>query len=200
MHDAAPWEASAHRLPAAEKEADGSLTPLRPGVRTWITPKAEKGRASPIAGRGVMATQPIAPGEVVAVKGGHIVERQTLLSLPEQLQNSEIGIADGLHLAALHADEYEDVMLFFNHCCDPNIGLDGNTVFVAMREVSVGDELTIDYAMIDDHEDERMVCRCATANCRGTITGRDWQLEDLQQRYGRYFSTYLLRKMSTTAR
>jgi hypothetical protein len=195
MQDARPWEARAHRLPAAAKEAEGGMAPLGSGVRTWITPKAEKGRASAIAGRGVIAIQPIFCGELVAVKGGHIVEQERLQSLPERLQNSEIGIAEGLHLVALHDDEYEDVMLFLNHSCDPNVGLAGNIVFVTLRNVSLGEELTIDYAMIDDHDDESMDCRCGSPNCRGTITGRDWQIEALQQRYGRHFSSYLLRKM-----
>jgi uncharacterized protein len=38
------------------------------------------------------------------------------------LPNSEIQIADGLHLVALSPDEYEPVMLFMNHSCEPNVG------------------------------------------------------------------------------
>jgi uncharacterized protein len=72
--------------------------------------------------------------------------------------------------------------------------MQGNTVFVAMREIQVGEELSLDYAMIDDCDD-RMACRCGTTACRGTVTGRDWQRDDLQRRYGSYFSAYLLRKM-----
>src|SRR5215472_14292182 len=45
-----------------------------PRVRSWITPKAAKGGASAIEGRGVHAVEAIAGGEVVAVKGGHIVD------------------------------------------------------------------------------------------------------------------------------
>jgi uncharacterized protein len=42
-------------------------------METWITPKAQKGVTSGIAGRGLVAAEPIGKGEVVAVKGGHIV-------------------------------------------------------------------------------------------------------------------------------
>ena len=97
-------------------------------VASWISPKARKGQPSRISGRGLFAVEPISAGEVVAVKGGHIVDTATVLSLPAQLQESEIQIAEGLHLAARTEDEYEAVMLFINHSCEPNVGFAGNVV------------------------------------------------------------------------
>jgi uncharacterized protein len=164
-------------------------------VSSYITPKARKGSASSIEGRGLVAVAPIAADELVAIKGGHIVTTATLRSLPERLQNSEIQIADGFHLAAVEEAEYEPVMLFINHSCDPNVGFAGNTVLVAMRPIGVGEELTTDYALFDDH-DEVMDCQCRTPSCRGTISGRDWQRPDLQAKYGTYFSSYLLRRLA----
>ena len=159
-------------------------------VSSYITPKAHKGAGSGIEGRGLVAVAPIASGELVAIKGGHIVTTAALRALPERLRNSEIQIADGFHLAALGEAEYEAVMLFLNHSCEPNVGFAGNTVVVAMRDIAPGEELTTDYALFDDN-DETMQCRCGTRSCRGTISGRDWQRPDLQRRYGTYFSSYL---------
>jgi SET domain-containing protein len=164
-------------------------------VSSYITPKARKGIASEIEGRGLVAVAPIAADELVAVKGGHIVTTAALQSLPERLQNSEIQIADGLHLVALEEAEYEPVMLFINHSCEPNVGFAGNVVLVAMRDVSPCEELTTDYALFDDY-DGRMECRCGAPSCRGTVDGRDWQLPDLQRKYGTYFSAYLRRRMN----
>ena len=164
-------------------------------VSSYITPKARKGAVSAIAGRGLVAEAPISGGEVVAIKGGHIVTTAVLHTLPELLQNSEIQIADGFHLAALDDAEYEPVMLFLNHSCEPNVGFAGNTVVIAMRDIRPGEELTTDYALFDDH-DETMRCRCQTPSCRGTIGGRDWQRPDLQRTYGSYFSAYLLSKIN----
>jgi uncharacterized protein len=163
-------------------------------VSSYITPKAHKGAASAIDGRGLAAVAPIAADEVVAIKGGHIITTATLQSLPERLRNSEIQIADGFHLAALEEAEYEPVMLFLNHCCVPNVGFAGNTVLVAMRDIDPGEELTTDYALFDDH-DEAMECHCGMPSCRGTISGRDWQRPELQRKYGRYFSSYLLPRL-----
>jgi hypothetical protein len=166
-------------------------------VSSWISPKARKGINSGIAGRGLFATARIGSGEVVAVKGGHIVTTEQLSELPDPLPNSEIQIAEGLHLAALSPEEYEPVMLFINHSCEPNVGFAGNIVLVAMRDVSAGEELTTDYALFDD-SDGQMNCHCNTASCRRVINGRDWRRGDLQRRYHGYFSWYLQRKITET--
>jgi hypothetical protein len=61
---------------------------------------------SGIAGCGLFAAERIGADEIVAVKGGHIVTTRQLIELPDPLSNSEIQIADGLHLAALSPEEY----------------------------------------------------------------------------------------------
>jgi SET domain-containing protein len=164
-------------------------------VSSYITPKARKGVSSAIEGRGLLAVAPITAHELVAIKGGHILTSTALRSLPERLQNSEIQIADGFHLAAVEETEYEPIMLFLNHSCEPNVGFAGNIVLIAMRDISPGEELTTDYALFDDYGGV-MECRCGTPSCRGAIDGRDWQRPDLQRKYGNYFSSYLLQRMA----
>jgi SET domain-containing protein len=158
-------------------------------VRSYISPKATKGLPSAIEGRGLMARAPIARGEIVAIKGGHIVDSATAT-----VGYSDIKIADGFLIAAVEADEYEDVMLFLNHSCEPNVGVGGNILFVAMRDIAAGEELTIDYALFDDN-DERMDCQCRRPSCRGVVSGRDWQRPELQAKYAGYFSWYLQQKI-----
>ncbi|MGH2588714.1 MAG: SET domain-containing protein [Dehalococcoidia bacterium] len=164
-------------------------------VSSYISPKARKGQASSIQGRGLFAVEPIAAGEIVAIKGGHIIDRQTLREHAELIGAADIQIADGLYLAPLTPAEVEPVMMYLNHSCEPNVGIQGNIVFVAMRDVAAGEELVMDYAMFDDYPDEAMTCRCGTASRRGVITGKDWQRPELQEKYGPYFSAYLLAKM-----
>ena len=164
-------------------------------VASWLTPKARKGRPSAIAGRGLFAVAPIASGEVVAVKGGHIVDTATMQALPERLQETDIQIAEGLHLVALTDNEVEDVMLFINHSCDANVGVAGNVVLAAMRDVADGEELTLDYCLIDSLPGS-MTCRCGAAGCRGVVTGDDWRRPELQERYAGWFSRYLADRMA----
>jgi hypothetical protein len=46
----------------------------------------------------------------------------------------------------------------------------------------------------DDHYS--IECNCGAPDCRNTLTGKDWQRPDLQQRYVGYFSAYLTRKIA----
>ena len=107
---------------------------------------------------------------------------------------AEIQIADDLFICPTSIEEREGSMIFSNHSCDPNLGLRGQIVFVAMRPIRAGEELTHDWAMTDD-DDSSTECHCGSANCRGTITGKDWRRAELQVRYGNYFSAYLLEKI-----
>jgi hypothetical protein len=75
--------------------------------------------------------------------------------------------------------EFEDVLLFLNHSCEPNVGIQGQIVVVAMRDIAAGEELTIDYALID-HDAGPMAGRCGAEGCRQLITGRDGQKPELQ--------------------
>ncbi len=146
---------------------------------------------SAIQGRGLFAREAISAGEIVAVKGGAIMDLAALELIRDEISPAEIQIEDGLYIAPRSSAEVEASMLHLNHSCDPNIGVRGQITFVAMRDIPPGAELTIDYAMIDGDPSERMECACGSRACRRVITGGDWRLPELQQRYAGYFSRYL---------
>jgi hypothetical protein len=160
---------------------------------SWLSPKVTV-RGSPIHGRGLFAAEPIKQGEIVCVKGGHIFDRGTLREVSAKLGSAEIQIAENLFIGPLSEEEREGSMIFSNHSCDPNIGVQGQIVFVAMRDIAAGEELTHDWATTDDDVYE-MECRCGAQNCRRIITGQDWRRKDLQQRYANYMSWHLLEKI-----
>src|SRR6267143_2255957 len=142
---------------------------------SYLSPKTEV-RESEIHGRGLFATADIAKGEVVAIKGGHIVDRETLRSeITPKLGPVEIQIGDDLFIAPVTGKERESSMLYSNHSCDANIGMRGEITFVAMRDIRADEELTHDWAMTDDDDDYAVECKCGATNCRGTLTGKDWQ-------------------------
>jgi uncharacterized protein len=169
-------------------------------VRSWITPRAVKGGASAIEGQGVHAVEAIAAGEVVAVKGGHVVDGATVSGLPEAIRDSVFQIAAGCFLAALTEDEHDGVMMRVNHSCEPNVGMGGNVLLVSMREIAAGEELTIDYALFLADPGFAMDCRCRAAACRGVVRGTDWTRADLRERYQGWFSWWLQREITRTAR
>jgi SET domain-containing protein len=161
---------------------------------SFISPKATVGN-SPIQGRGLFANEPIDRDEVVCVKGGHIFARPKLAEIQAQLGPAEIQIAEGLFIGPLDEAEREGSMIFSNHSCDPNIGVKGQIVFVAMRDIQAGEELTHDWAMTDD-DDYEMACNCGATACRKTITGKDWRKKELQEKYRGFISWYLTEKFT----
>ncbi|HET9532512.1 MAG TPA: SET domain-containing protein-lysine N-methyltransferase [Blastocatellia bacterium] len=160
---------------------------------SYISPKAVV-KQSPIQGRGLFAAEPIMKGEIVAIKGGYIFDRQKLHEIEKSLGPAEIQIAEGYYIGPLHEREREGAMIFSNHSCEPNIGVKGQIIFVAMRDIETGEELTHDWAMTDDGEYE-MDCSCGTRGCRRRITGQDWRREELQEKYRGYISWYLEEKI-----
>jgi uncharacterized protein len=173
-----------------------SAPPSAPPVRSWITPKAVKGGASAIAGQGVHAAEQIAAGEAVAVKGGHIVAGPVAAGLPDAIRDSVFPIAEDLFLAALVPAEFDGVMMRVNHSCEPNVGMGGDVVLVAMRDIAAGEELTIDYALFLGDPGFAMECQCGTGACRRVVRGTDWTRADLQARYRGWFAWWLQRKIS----
>ena len=163
---------------------------------TYLSPKTEV-KASPIEGLGLFASAAIARGEIVAVKGGHVLTRARWAELQPELGAAEIEITDDLVIAPASPDERAGAMLYTNHSCDPNVAIQGQIVLVAMRKIDAGEELTIDWATTDD-DDYVMTCNCGSPRCRGTISGKDWQRKDLQQKYRGWFCWFLQRKIDAT--
>jgi SET domain-containing protein len=162
---------------------------------SYRSPKTEV-RESAIHGRGLFATAKIDKGEVVLVKGGHIVNRATLREkVTPVLGPVEIQIDDNLYITPVTPEEREGSMLYSNHSCDANLGMRGEITFVAMRHIAAGEELTHDWCTTDD-DDYSVKCNCRSSNCRGTLTGKDWQRPELQKRYAGYFSAYLAEKIA----
>jgi uncharacterized protein len=162
-------------------------------VRSWFSAKVEK-RLSEIEGKGLFASLDIAKGELIAVKGGHVFDRKTRDKLALILGPAEIQIEDDLFVGPMTVEERDGSMMHLNHACEPNVGIKGQICFYTMREISKGEELTFDYAT-GDNDDWRMDCSCRAPNCRGVVSGKDWQNSELQNRYEGWFSNYLQTKI-----
>src|SRR4029079_15088442 len=104
-------------------------------------------RRSGTHGRGLFARKAIREGEIVSIRGGHILPAGPLKGRRKPPCYWGYPIADGFVLGPLTRRETESVMMFLNHSCAPNVGILGQIVFVAMRSIRAGEELTIDYPM-----------------------------------------------------
>ena len=82
----------------------------------WLTEHATV-RPAGSKGNGVVATAPIAPGEVVAVFGGVIVTTAQMRDLPEWQRHLTMQVHDDLFITSPEPGEPADAI---NHSCDPN--------------------------------------------------------------------------------
>lgn len=161
-------------------------------VRSIISNKVEV-RDSPIHGKGMFAKKDIKKGEVVFIKGGYILTRDEFYS--NGTINSYLPLDDNYFLAAKSKEDELQIKLYNNHSCDPNCGLRGEITFIAIKDIRQGEELTCDYAFIDN-EDYEFECSCGSVNCRHIVTGRDWKIKELQEKYRDYFAAYLKEKFN----
>ena len=161
-------------------------------MKTYRSPKIEV-RENTLAGRGVVAIENIARDEIVAIKAGNIVTRDEIETVTRVAGDLALQIEDDFYIAPRTPAEADDMSVFINHSCDPNVGFRGQVVYVAMRDIAAGEELCHDYAM-ERSDDYRLDCHCGSPLCRGKVTGEDWKLPELRERYGDYFSIYLRRK------
>ena len=158
----------------------------------WLSPLAE---AHPIGpkGWGSFARERIPAGTTVAGFGGYVTTGAMLDRLPADRVSRSIQLDDDLYLVSAETPEPGDMV---NHSCEPNCGLMGGTLVVAMRDLEPGEELSFDYAMCDSSDYDEFACTCGAGSCRGTVTGRDWMLPELQERYASWFSPYLARRIA----
>jgi uncharacterized protein len=161
---------------------------------TWFDPRTEQ-RPSAIHGEGQFATEPIRAGEVVLIWGGDVYERDDFFSRRDLGPISYSLIEEDLVMAA--PEDGRDY--YINHSCDPNLWMADNVTVVARRDIQPGEELTGDYAVWEGHPEYRLEgCRCGSPMCRATITGNDWMLPDLQERYAGHFIPYINARIDKT--
>src|SRR5262245_5780550 len=120
-----------------------------------------------------------------------IVPSDKLYQLSEEEQSLSVQVEEDLYLVSTRPGPADRV----NHCCNPNAGMQGQTMVVALRDIAPGEEVCIDYAMCDSTPYDEFECACGAVNCRGRITGNDWRDPALWERYGSYFSPYLQRRI-----
>lgn len=147
-----------------------------------IEVKKTKGR-----GLGVFAVKPIKKGEKIAEFDGNIYDHD----YPNWTQE----LAD--HSIQFEEYKWRDskgVARILNHSCEPNCGIKGLFRLVAMRDITIGEELTWDYEMTENHPVWRMKCKCGNKNCRKLIGKYDNMPIEVRKKYTGYISKWLIKK------
>jgi hypothetical protein len=132
-------------------------------------------KGNSIAGFGIYAARDIKEGEVIFTgeeKAHRIVSKRYV----EHNWNEEQKLNFRRYAYALSEeifvlwDENPSEWAPQNHSCDANTGLEGLNV-IALTDISMNEELTLDYSQFLDENMEPFECRCGSADCRGMIKG-----------------------------
>lgn len=164
-------------------------------MKSHRSPKTEVRENSKIQGKGLFAKEPIMKGEIIAVKGGSILGSREYRQIPDSAKQYCLQIDDDFFIGPRSKEEIEETAIFINHSCEPNVGFFGQIVYVALRNIREGEELTHDYAMCFTARNQDFECNCGAKNCRGKITDKDWKLKELQKKYGNNFALFILKKI-----
>lgn len=165
---------------------------------SWINPKLKVGNAEE-CGKGVFSKVDIPKDEVLAIFGGYVLDIKDEANLPEPLNDYGLQIHERFVLGIMKKSEIFDTD-FFNHSCEPNAGFKGQIFLVAMKNISKGEEITFDYAMVLHSvlglDSYKLKCLCKRKGCRGIVSDNDWQKKELQDKYDGYFQFYIQEKIN----
>jgi len=150
-----------------------AATPREPAPRVRGQPAdpqkfAVQVRPSRIDGQGAFAAEAIpARRKIGEIRGEAISVRE---ARRRARGVARIMIVELSETRAIDASQSTDPLRFTNHSCRPNAVLrirQGRVEFYAMRDVRVGEELTVNYG--ETHHEGRLRCRCGAPGCVGRI-------------------------------
>ena len=125
-------------------------------------------RASAIDGLGAFAEEAIRPRlKIGEIRGESISVQQARL---RATRTERIMIVELSAKKAIDFSKSADPMRYTNHSCQPNARLcirQGRVEFYALKAITAGEEITVDYG--ETHHEGRLRCRCGVAGCRGAL-------------------------------
>lgn len=140
---------------------------------------------------GLFSKENMVAGSVVARDGGVVVRYDA--NMPQE--NYGVFIEDGLLLVPNDYDNL-DPICYLNHSCAANIARIGGLIYIAKRDIAVGDELTIDYApLVAGDIQWSMECQCGSPNCRKLITSKDGMNAELAKQLWQEWLPHIQKKV-----
>ena len=145
-----------------------AVEPRRKGVPADPQKFAVDVRTSRIDGRGAFAAEAMpARRKIGEIRGESISVREARRRAKTMERIMIVEVSD---TRAIDASLSVDPLRFTNHSCQPNAVLrirQGRVEFYAMRDIAVGEEITVNYG--ETHHEGRLRCRCGAPGCVGAI-------------------------------
>lgn len=114
-------------------------------------------------GRGIFAKASIVPGEIICKMAGPLITLKEFFDKYEWNFSNPLQVGEDLYIDLL------EPYVCVNHSCDPNAGIRNNGILFAIKNISVGDEIFIDYSTVTDDVTWEMDCECGSKICRKKI-------------------------------
>lgn len=133
--------------------------PLAPGLAV---------SKSPITGNGCFATRFFAKGRKIAEYTGERITHREAARRIRTRKRHRVCALD--YKWSIDGSRGGNGLHYVNHSCAPNSYMRttrGHLIFIALRDIHPGEEITCDYVSTYHPDDYK--CRCKAPNCRGTI-------------------------------
>jgi uncharacterized protein len=124
-------------------------------------------RESPIEGRGCFSRIPFKRGRKIAEYTGEKISNAEANRRARRRRLRICAIDDRW---SLDGSKGGNGTHYINHSCEPNSYMKivyGHILFIALRDIQAGEEITVDYESTL-HPDKKR-CTCGARSCRGTI-------------------------------
>jgi len=124
-------------------------------------------RPSTIEGKGCFSSLPFQDGRKIAEYTG---ERISNAEANRRAKRRKLRICAINHRWSLDGSKGGNGTHYINHSCEPNAYMKilfGRIIFMALRDIRPGEEITIDYESTLHSNKKR--CSCGAPSCRGTI-------------------------------
>ena len=125
-------------------------------------------KPSAIDGQGAFAAEPVPARRKIGEIRGEAISVKEARRRAKGL--ARIMIVELSERRAIDASASADPLRFTNHSCRPNASLrirQGRVEFYAMRDLAVGEEITVNYG--ETHHEGRLACRCGAPACVGRL-------------------------------
>ena len=88
--------------------------------------------------------------------------------------------------------KFNSIGRYLNHSCNPNAGLKGKSTIVAMGSIKKGEEVLLDYALIEMYPLWHMHCNCGSKNCRKVVKPYQDLPAQRKKKYIKYTAQYIV--------
>lgn len=138
-------------------------------------------------GKGIFTEQNIKKGQTVFMITGKVVNWEVKDEESSLYGPNWVGMSKNKWI------DPEGLANFLNHSCEPNCGIKGSRMVVALKDIKKGDEITIDYSITEMDQLWHMKCDCGSKKCRKIIKSIQHLPKRIIKKYEPFVPTYFMR-------